>query len=539
MKGFISTAVVATTIALVGCTIHQTEAPALSGPSTFAYATTVSAVPDTVTQDGGSESNISVTVIGPNGRPVPSQVLRVDMAFNGVAQDFGTLSARSVVTNANGVASVVYTAPGQPNGGGGTTCNGLPGVCVQIVATPTGPPAVTDTQTARSSFAVVRLVPVGVILPPAGTPTASFAVSPVPVTQGTPAMFDASGSQPGTNASQITTYSWNFGDGTTATGKTATHTFTMAGSFNVTLTVTNDRNISASTSQVVTAAAATLPVANFVFSPSTPTTGQTVVFDGDQSTAAPGHQLTTFSWNFGDGATGSGLVASHVYGVAGTYNVVLSVVDDLGQKSTKSNSVPVAAAGGSGGSSAPTARFTISPATNPNPGVNQNVFFNASSSTAVAPHTILSYAWDFGDGVTGTGLTAIHAYQRAGTFTINLVVTDDAGQTGTAQNSVQVTSASSQIVAAFTFSPQDPTIMGGRNAVNFDATASSTTSPAIITKFVWVWGDGTPDTTVVGSPASPFTAHTFAVKGTYVVRLTVFDSTNASATTTLNVIVGP
>ncbi|MEU8798006.1 PKD domain-containing protein [Spirillospora sp. NPDC048819] len=72
--------------------------------------------------------------------------------------------------------------------------------------------------------------------------------------------------------------------------------------------------------------------------------------------------------------------------------------------------------------------------------------FNASGS-ADADGSIASYAWDFGDGQTGTGATAEHAYAQAGTYTVKLTVTDDAGGKGT--KSEQVTVASNQAGIAY------------------------------------------------------------------------------------------
>ncbi len=55
--------------AVAGCTVKSTEAPPLAGPSGLALSLHVNAVPDSISQDGGSQSSVKVTAIGPDGRP--------------------------------------------------------------------------------------------------------------------------------------------------------------------------------------------------------------------------------------------------------------------------------------------------------------------------------------------------------------------------------------------------------------------------------------------------------------------------------------
>jgi PKD repeat protein len=86
--------------------------------------------------------------------------------------------------------------------------------------------------------------------------------------------------------------------------------------------------------------------------------------------------------------------------------------------------------GGPTPDTAPTAAFTASCA-------SLVCTFDASASTD--DHGIASYAWTFGDGGTGSGVTASHAFASAGTYTVTLVVTDAAGQTGTVAKAVAVT----------------------------------------------------------------------------------------------------
>ena len=101
-------------IATAACTVKDTQAPPLSGPSGLALTLNVNAIPDSINQDGGSQSSVKVTAIGPDGKGISGLALRLDMSVNGLPQDYGTLSARSVVTNGDGVATAVYTAPPSP-----------------------------------------------------------------------------------------------------------------------------------------------------------------------------------------------------------------------------------------------------------------------------------------------------------------------------------------------------------------------------------------------------------------------------------------
>ena len=425
-------------LTVAGCTVKSTEPPPLAGPSALALTLKVNAIPDSISQDGGSQSSVKVTAIGPDGKGLPGVPLRLDMMVGGVAQDYGTLSARSIVTNSDGVATAVYTAPPGPVNGVFGTCSGLPGNCVSIVATPTA----SNFTTVNPEQVLIRLVPTGVILPPVSVPTADFTISPTPVNFNIPSTFDASLSCGGplvgglcpSGISAISSYVWNFGDGATATGKTATHTYvastTPATSFNVVLTVTNDRGLAASKPQVVSVNGSALATGDWVFSPLSVAIGDVVLFNAEAVRPPAGHFITQYNWNFGDGTTGSGQLTTHVFTGTNTFAVVLTVTDDSGQKTVLSHSVPV-------GTGAPVAAFTSSVAD----AATHTMAFDGSGSAATGKSTIATYQWAFGDGastIPSTTATTNHRYLIAGSYTVRLTVVDTQGRTGSISTSVTV-----------------------------------------------------------------------------------------------------
>src|SRR5262245_6530278 len=89
-------------LALAACTVHKQEEPQLVGPSGLALTLRVTATPDSVLLDGGSQSAIVVDAIDANGKARSGLPLRLDIAVGATAQDCGTLSARNVVTGSDG-----------------------------------------------------------------------------------------------------------------------------------------------------------------------------------------------------------------------------------------------------------------------------------------------------------------------------------------------------------------------------------------------------------------------------------------------------
>ena len=339
-----------------GCTVHQSETPALSGPSEFALSLAVSAAPDTITQDGRSSSTVAVVARDANGKSITNAPFRFDILVNGQAADYGTLSSRNVVTGSDGRATAVYTAPpASPTGSSPGLCSGntletpLAGRCVEVMATSVG----TDYYASQGRSVLIHLIPVGIIIPAGSTPTATFAMTPGTPTANDAVQFDAgkscggatdSGNNCPATAPGIVSYAWNFGDGTSGSGRTTSHAFSRQGTYLITLTVANDAGLSASSTQSLSVGAGTAPSPAFVFSPTAPVPAQAIYFDGSTSKPGGGHRLVRYVWNWGDGSTfddSSSPTTSHTYAAGGTWVVTLTVSDDTGQTASVTGNVKV------------------------------------------------------------------------------------------------------------------------------------------------------------------------------------------------------
>ena len=252
----------------------------------------------------------------------------------------------------------------------------------------------------------------------------------------------------------IEIYEWNFGDGGSAAGETVSHHYTSAGTYSVTLTVSDSEGSAGTVTKNITISAtiANPPTANFEYSPSPPAIGETVTFNAESSydpTAiriAP-KAIATYDWNFGDGSTGSGSIVSHVYAQAGPFVVVLTVRDDSGANDTMQRTlVVVEPSGGGSVGQPPVARFSISP---PLPEEEEVVTFSAETSydpSAVRAKAITVYHWNFGDDSSATGETVTHAFSEAGTYMIVLTVTDNSGSQDTEQKSLTVTESGGPVI---------------------------------------------------------------------------------------------
>jgi PKD repeat protein len=173
-------------------------------------------------------------------------------------------------------------------------------------------------------------------------PVASFTVGTCTV--GVACTFTDTSSDPdGT----ITSRRWLFGDGSaevTDPGLTPSHTYNTAGSYNVTLTVTDNggKTNARQTGVVVSAATANVPPTASFVAPTTCAAGAACPFHS--SSIDTDGTITLTHWNFGDGGEIDGVDAMHTYAAAGTFNVALTVTDDDGATHTTTQAVTVSPA---------------------------------------------------------------------------------------------------------------------------------------------------------------------------------------------------
>jgi PKD repeat protein len=174
--------------------------------------------------------------------------------------------------------------------------------------------------------------------------------------------------------------------------------------------------------------ASKVPGAAFTASSSSTQVATPVSLDGSASTVSATGPVS-YTWDFGDGHSGSGELASHSYKRPGLYTVRLTVRDGAGLADTASHAVTVR----EGAPLAPQARFLAPGATQ----AGHSVAFDGSDSLAQRA-TLVSYRWSFGDGGTASGEMVAHTYSQPGRYRVSLTVITSAGARNTRTETVQV-----------------------------------------------------------------------------------------------------
>ncbi len=288
-----------------------------------------------------------------------------------------------------------------------------------------------------------------------------------------------------------------------------------------------------------------VPIARLYADILTGTAPLLVSFDASSS-YDPDGRIVSYHWDFGDGSTDTGITTSHTFMTTTirTFTITLTVTDDADATATSTQSIEVLPAGSSG-SNPPTARFSAKPSYGNSP---LTVQFDAALSSDVDGE-IAVYAWDFGDGTSGSGETISHMFTSTATtnFTVTLTVTDNSGST--ASTSLVITTMVPVVVPTdgptASFTASDPiTVYASDNLpvtpslfeVTFDPALSTPAPGHTLKTFLWNFGDGE----TLSLPTNASVKHTYASGApshSFVVTLTVIDEQGLTDSTVRNVTV--
>lgn len=230
----------------------------------------------------------------------------------------------------------------------------------------------------------------------------------------------------------ITSYVWDYGDGSKGTGSFSTHTYvqtSVAQTFTVKLTITSDAGCVATKSQTVSVPAGYSISGGFTYTSTSPCkpSSEVFTFNGPTNGVPAG---AIYTWDFGDGIGGTGNPINKSYTFPNSYNVTLTIT--LNNSQLYKVLQPVTSFGQD---VTPTASISVQQS---NPSGSAWAF----NSTSTVPHgTITSYAWDYGDGTTGANAFNIKTYTQtsvAKTYTVKLTATSNANCSASATTTVIV-----------------------------------------------------------------------------------------------------
>ena len=237
-------------------------------------------------------------------------------------------------------------------------------------------------------------------------------------------------------SSGATAWTWNFGDGGPVSYlQNPTHLYPTAGTYTVSLTVTN--NISGCTDAITETNYITVntsPKAAFSASPLEVCTGQPIQFTDESVGAVQWH------WDFGDGNTSDVRNPSHAFSYAGNFSIWLEVTGTAPTNCKNRADKPLYITV----HQTPDASFTANPTTVQLP-FNTVQFVNTSWAGDFV-------SWDFGNGATSTLNTPVTQYPDSGIYTVLLTVTTNYGCTDKATETIQVLEQMSMFIPN-TFTP--------------------------------------------------------------------------------------
>jgi PKD repeat protein len=245
------------------------------------------------------------------------------------------------------------------------------------------------------------------------------------------------------------------------------------------------------------------PVASFTASPSNTGKGVPIHFDASAS-SDPDGSISKYEWNFGDGASASGVQTDHSYASKGNFTATLTVTDNKGGKGSAIHNLVVE------DTRPPHAHFSMSPQNG-----DTSTVFRFDASNSADDGRIVKYSWAFGDEKHDEGKVVHHKYSKSGEFPVTLTVTDNHDLSG--ENVRHISVRGKQPIADFHATPSSA---APGKVISFDGSDSRDEDGHIVT-FNWDMGDAT-------KLNGKLVTHKYAKNGSFPVKLTVTDDSGLS-----------
>jgi PKD repeat protein/dienelactone hydrolase len=320
-------------------------------------------------------------------------------------------------------------------------------------------------------------------------------------------------------------YRWDYGDGMTSEWRaisSSNHSYPMSRNYTATLSVKDPEGAVASSSTNVT-------VLNLVpegiivlpLNSSEHDKGELVGFAANGSDTPSDEVFLVFMWDFGDGEATDWLghrdtQVSHRYVLAGTFQVVLTVMDTDGAFSSVSHTISVL--------NTPPEATILRPGPSAEVQEDTQVKFAGTGTDTPDDQDGLTYEWLI-DGVTYSGDKAEHTFTGSGTYSCKFSVTDPGG--ATVSVTVEVTVANMAPEATLEL---DLTTVEVNGSVAFMVLLYDTPSDIEDLLISWDFGDESTSSEIFGT-------HSYTSAGTYLVRVTVEDDDGEVATSSITVTV--
>ena len=324
-----------------------------------------------------------------------------------------------------------------------------------------------------------------------------------------------------TSNATIAEYSWDFGDGSyNSTEKNPNHTYQGVGRYNVTLSITDVKGVSASTlhQKYIHVQPSAYPAVKIVATPQNSTPSQEILFL-DQSELDPDvpEEMYNYIWNFGDGVE-SGLSNTrniqHRYSNPGNYTAKLQIQDQYGAKHNAPEPVHITI---TNTTSSVLAGFSAIPPVGPAP------LLVSFIDQCLSPVSITNYTWDFGDGsIPSSEKNPVHSYVGIGKYNVSLKITDSNGMsdTTTMPGSIHV-QPSTYPTVKFTALPQSAMV---NQIIYFvDQSELDPAVPDEMYTYLWDFGDGS----LSNASNTRNVQHQYTKPGNYTAQLQIQDQNGA------------